>query len=136
MLSLRLFKSTWDSCCFPFCPPQGGSLSFLDLHMEGPSSCTWVGFINLLSTRICVLSASWFCRCLMVMSQLSTPSGSNQPGLFLEVALAILWASASSLAPFSLRILGPRGGSHWVSQFPEQLLLCDAIKSGFDDVYN
>ncbi|GFZ19831.1 Tim10/DDP family zinc finger protein [Actinidia rufa] len=43
---------------------------------------------------------------LMVMSQLSPLSGSNQPSFYLEVALVVLWALTSSLALLSPGVLG------------------------------
>ena len=74
----------------------------LDLPLEGapPSICD--SFISLLSNRICAILASCAYKHLIVMSQLSLPSGSNRPDLYFEMALVVLWVSTSSLAPLSL----------------------------------
>ncbi|GFS35177.1 hypothetical protein Acr_00g0038240 [Actinidia rufa] len=70
----------------------------------------------------------------MVMSQLSPPPGSNRPGFYVEVDLAIFWALSSSLTPLPPRVLGARGVSLRVSRLLERLLLCDAIRTGFANV--
>ncbi|GFZ14428.1 hypothetical protein Acr_24g0006180 [Actinidia rufa] len=62
-----------------------------------------------------LFSISIFLRRLMVMSRLSPPSRSNRPSFYPEAALAALSASASSLAPLSLGVLGAWGVSLWVS---------------------
>ena len=97
---------------------------------------TWGGFINLLSTRTCAILASYACRHLMVMSWLSLPLGSNRPSFCFEVALAVLWASTSSLAPLSPRVLGAWGFSPRVWRLVEQLSSCDVIRNAFANAYN
>ena len=86
LLSPWLSRSTCDSCCFSLRALRGGSFKPPDLPLEGSPSSIRGGFINLLSTKICAILASCACKHLMVISRLSSPSGSNRLGLYLEVA--------------------------------------------------
>ena len=92
--------------------------------------------IILLSNMICVRSANCLCRRSMVISRLSGPPRSNRLGFCPEVAIVALYASSSSFPPSCLGVLGAWGVSPWVSWLFERLLLCDAIRNDFANVYN
>ncbi|GFZ19899.1 calmodulin-binding receptor-like cytoplasmic kinase 1 [Actinidia rufa] len=88
-----------------------------------PQTCYQFGFPS--QRGIHVTSLSDLSRCLMVMSQLSPPSRNNRTGLCLEVALVVLWASASSLAPLSPVVLVPRPS--FGVETPSSLLHSDSL---------
>ncbi|GFY98955.1 hypothetical protein Acr_13g0003560 [Actinidia rufa] len=85
---------------------RDGSLAPPDFPRKGSLASIHGGSMSLLSTRMCDISTSCTCRCLTVISRLSSPSGSNRHGLCFEVTLAVLCASASSLVPLRPGVLG------------------------------
>ena len=88
LLSPCLSNSSYHSRRFSLRAPQNGSFKPLD-----PPPIIWVGFINLISARICAILANWVCKHLMGMSLLSSPSRNNRLGFCLETTLSALFAS-------------------------------------------
>ncbi|GFZ19910.1 hypothetical protein Acr_28g0006150 [Actinidia rufa] len=69
---MRSWRFTYDSCYFSLQALRGGSLKLPDLPLRGPPSSVCGDFINLLSAKIYVISASCACKRLMVISRLSS----------------------------------------------------------------
>ncbi|GFZ15601.1 hypothetical protein Acr_25g0000100 [Actinidia rufa] len=94
--------------------------SLPNLALEDCILSAWSGPISRLSTKIWAICVSCACNHPIVTSRSSLSLGDNRPGLCFEVAFAALYASASSLPPLSLGVLGTCGGSPRVRRLPEQ----------------
>ncbi|GFY92413.1 hypothetical protein Acr_08g0008090 [Actinidia rufa] len=83
-------KLARDLYCLLFQASQGKGFDSLVLSSNDSASVAWLGFTNLLSTRICANLANWVCSHSMVMSRLPPPPRSNQLRFCLKLALGIL----------------------------------------------